>query len=228
MTDYTNSDRRFEELEKQVRILSAQSMSQAVKIEKQEQQIQQLLSTTNLAKNLESLTELLISNMKTSEKIASELSEKVNATEKLARELTLETNILERKVENQACSIYQLIGGLFDPSQYHIREQHLSFLGEGSDADCPTCNAPNYPNECGCRDNSKWKQWPTTRQGNECETRIDAMEQTLMNIGKILLSSRPDEPQKTEYTVDESSVSSQGSSVNIRRMRNTCDLCGNE
>jgi len=84
----------------------------------------------------------------------------------------------ERKIQGQNVVIYQLLGGLFDQkTQSGILNIHLSLIGEST---------RESTNECTTVDTSIWRQFPTTRQGDESERRIDIIEKTLMNIGRII------------------------------------------
>lgn len=170
----------------------------------------------------------------------------------------------ERKIEGQHHVIYQLLAGLFDQkTQAGILNMHLSLIGESTNE-----------NECTIVDTSTsiWRQYPTTRQGDESERRIDVIEKTLMNIGRIITEQEavasPEAQPETEEdlvkkikeenyfghfqnlerelqeknkvieelteqleamkeeTISESSRSS--TTISVRRMKNTFDLCGNE
>ena len=187
----------------------------------------------------------------------------------------------ERKIEDQNQVIYQLLGGLFDQrTQAGILDMHLSSLN----GECTNENV--Y-----IRDTSIWRHYPTTRQGDESERRIDVIlqqrdeserridviEKTLMNIGRII--SEEPEPElwyeeeaqteedllvqhmkkikeenyfghfqnlereleekkkvieelteKLEMMKEETAISESSTitTISVKRMRNTFDLCGNE
>jgi len=87
----------------------------------------------------------------------------------------------ERKIEGQNHVIYQLLAGLFDQkTQSGILNMHLSDIGESTNE-----------NQCTRVDTSIWRQYPTTRQGDQSERRIDVIEKTLMNIGRIIAEQEP-------------------------------------
>ena len=74
---------------------------------------------------------------------------------------------IEKKLEGVHIVVHQLVGGL-----YHQRDQgatldhNLNIL---------------YPNSkvSDGEDTHKWESWPTTRQGDDCELRIEALEKRL-------------------------------------------------
>jgi hypothetical protein len=78
---------------------------------------------------------------------------------------------LSEKLEGVQAVIYQLLGGLFhQEDQRHCARDYVSVLYTGE-------MRPRSRFED--RDDSKWEQWPTTRQGDECEKRIEALEKML-------------------------------------------------
>jgi hypothetical protein len=106
---------------------------------------------------------------------------------------------LEAKIEEQAATIQaltekldgvhivvqQLLGGLFcQKSQGQALTDHLSFLfperytGVRSRFEEP--------------DDSKWTSWPTTRQGDECERRIEALEKSLLETRQAVTEKEDD------------------------------------
>ena len=75
---------------------------------------------------------------------------------------------LERKLEGVHTVVYQLLGGLFNQrEQGMVLDNHLSYL---------------FPGEINTKEKntSKWDIWPTTRQGDENERRIERLEAVLM------------------------------------------------
>ena len=85
--------------------------------------------------------------------------------ENLVQEQAEEIKILERKLEGLNQVVYQLIGGLYNQSeQSSIIKKHLEILL------CDETHTPYYGDE------SKWGIYPTTRQGDECERRIEELE----------------------------------------------------
>ena len=87
--------------------------------------------------------------------------------ENLVQEQATKIEVLEKKLDNIQEVVYQLLGGLYCQSnQSDILRFRIAMLhGE-------------QPNNDIC-DNGKWGIWPTTRQGDECERRIEALENLL-------------------------------------------------
>jgi len=87
--------------------------------------------------------------------------------EKIIEEQSKKIEHLERKLDATNNVVYQLLGGLFNKSEQHnILQYHLDVL------DCfPTNNFIN--------DKSKWNICPTTRQGDDCEKRIESLEKLM-------------------------------------------------
>jgi len=92
--------------------------------------------------------------------------------ENLVEEQKNKIQELEEKIDNMDSVIRQFIGGLFcQKTQEGILELHCQVLdGEGS--------SPKPLPE----NTSKWTSWPTTRQGDECEKRIENLEHIVQNI----------------------------------------------
>ena len=81
---------------------------------------------------------------------------------------------LAEKLEGVQSVVYQLLGGLFcQKSQSQILKHHLTNL---------------FPEEyCGRTccfelDDNIWTAWPTTRQGDNCESRIEALEKQFKEL----------------------------------------------
>ena len=87
--------------------------------------------------------------------------------EKIVEDQSKKIEDLERKLDATNNVVYQLLGGLFNKSEQHnILQYHLDVL------DCfPTNNFIN--------DKSKWNICPTTRQGDDCEKRIESLEKLI-------------------------------------------------
>ena len=85
--------------------------------------------------------------------------------EKQLEEKSKKIEELEKQVDGLQDVVHQLVGGLFCPhTQRDILYKHIDVLN-GRDK-----NARKLPNE------SKWIHCPTTRQGDDCEKRIMALE----------------------------------------------------
>ncbi len=77
---------------------------------------------------------------------------------------------LENKLEGLHSVVYQLIGGLFNhETQAGIIEEHLGVMGFNNYASIN-------------KDTSKWNIYPTTRQGDENEMRINYLEQQVKSM----------------------------------------------
>jgi hypothetical protein len=80
---------------------------------------------------------------------------------------------LEEKLEAVHQVVYQLVGGLFNhATQARILDEHVNMM------------FPNARYHCDkeLEDTHKWTHWPTTRQGDECERRIEALEQQIQSM----------------------------------------------
>ncbi len=100
--------------------------------------------------------------------------------------------------------VYQLIGGLFcQENQYEMIDNHLSILN-GRRGKVVKCSI-----------------WPTTRQGDKNQERIEKIEKTLKTL--LEFDTNCFNYEQLESKSDCSSVSSNGS----ERIKNSYDLCGN-
>lgn len=82
---------------------------------------------------------------------------------------------LETKLENVQDVVYQLLGGLFShDSQSGRLNRHIDNLFGRNSSDNKYTNS------------SKWGQYPTTRQGDSNENRIDALEAQMAAAGELL------------------------------------------
>jgi hypothetical protein len=151
---------------------------------------------------------------------------------------------LEAKLDGIHQTVYQLIGGLFNQgNQREIIEEHTKCLFPETTQEYTEDALP---------EKNMWTIYPTTRQGDECERRLEAMEQTIRDM----LSYDCPEPQEHHYEEhydeaellhrcnvnyihnDNASLSTHSSmpdliestsddSVGVR-IRNSYELCGNE
>jgi uncharacterized coiled-coil protein SlyX len=84
---------------------------------------------------------------------------------------------MEEKLENVQTVVRQLLGGLFShDSQRGMLNAHLDHLCYGK-----LRGDRKYDD-----DTSKWCQYPTTRQGDSNETRIEALESQMAAAGELL------------------------------------------
>ena len=90
--------------------------------------------------------------------------------EKLIEEQAKKIEYLEDKLKSTNAAIYQLLWGLFcNKEQKGTLQTHISIL-QGKKPDF------NF------QDSSKWTTYPTTRQGDECERRLQTLEENLKNL----------------------------------------------
>lgn len=81
---------------------------------------------------------------------------------------------LESKLDGIHTVVYQLIGGLFNQgNQRDILGEHIKCLFQ---------DAKNEYTEDALPEKNKWTIYPTTRQGDECERRVEALEQTVRDM----------------------------------------------
>lgn len=151
---------------------------------------------------------------------------------------------LESKLDGIHAVVYQLIGGLFNQgNQREQLEQHINCLFPGTTHEYTGDALP---------EKNKWSIYPTTRQGDECEKRVEALEQTVRDM----LRYDYHEPQEHHYEDDyeeetellhrcninyihnvSPSLSTHSSMPDLieyssddsgHRIRNSYELCGNE
>jgi hypothetical protein len=157
---------------------------------------------------------------------------------------------LEAKLDGIHAVVYQLIGGLFNQgNQREELEQHIN------------CLFPDTKNEYTCDalpEKNKWTIYPTTRQGDECEKRVEALEQQIRDMLKLDFheplehyEDHYEEHYEDHYDEEEllhrcninyihndtSSLSTHSSMPDLieynsddsgERIRNSYELCGNE
>lgn len=161
------------------------------------------------------------------EEQANKIQEQEETIEKISHKLECVHNI-----------VYQLLGGLYNQkNQSGTLSANLNVLFNGS-----LSKDKKYENT------GKWENWPTTRQGDENERRIESLEKTVRNMlsfdcpNALFTSQEDDEFQDSLLQMrkyqdrDDNSISSHSSmpdleevSVNSgERIRNSFELCGNE
>jgi hypothetical protein len=97
-----------------------------------------------------------------------QIVENCRLLEKKVEEQDAKIKKLEEKLDGVHSVVYQLLGGLFNQcEQNNILEKHLSNLFNET---LPQCSM----------ETSKWGIWPTTRQGDNNERRIERLETALM------------------------------------------------
>jgi hypothetical protein len=101
----------------------------------------------------------------------SQIVENCRYLEKLLEDQQETIKNLEDRLERTQQTVYQLIGGLYNKSnQIKSIDEHISIL------------YPEYYPEITSEDTSKWEMWPTTRQGDYCERRIENLEEKINTI----------------------------------------------
>jgi hypothetical protein len=79
---------------------------------------------------------------------------------------------LEKKTENMSCVIYQLLGGLFHQEK---QEKVLGILVD-------ILHGENEEYWSNANENDTESIWPTTRQGDDHEKRIEMIERMLVDL----------------------------------------------
>ena len=127
----------------------------------------------------------VVENGRHLENLIEEQAEKLKAQEETIKNLS-------EKLENVHQVVYQLIGGLFNQkNQSGTLSAHFNVLFKGSLED-----DENYD------DTGNWKNWPTTRQGDENERRIESLEQTVRDMLTFDLPEAVFTPQEDDEEQD--------------------------
>jgi len=174
----------------------------------------------------------IVENGRYLENLLENQSKKIEEQDKTIKEL-------ENKFKGIEAVVLQLICGLFNQeTQQYTTQVHLDTL------DGYETHRGDYLNG----NISKWKSYPTTRQGDENETRIAYLEDQVKGMlnfdypEAVFTPQEDDEEQdellqKRKYEeIDDCSVSTHSSmpeleeaSVDLeQRIRNSFELCGNE
>ena len=83
------------------------------------------------------------------------------------------------KLENIETVVYQLLGGLFNHrTQGNVLNQNLNLLEDNNEV----CWSPTHDDS-----KSKWAQYPTTRQGDDSEIRIQKLENELKQVKRFVV-----------------------------------------
>lgn len=136
---------------------------------------------------------------------------------------------LENKLDALRNVVRQLIGGMFNQvTQNGIIQEHLYNLFSED-----TNQAPNFT----YNSQNKWLSWPTTRQGDENERRIEALEKVISDMYRNDTSTHSSMPEliSPDYVnvidpeiYDVSSTSSNDSYSNLeQKLTNSYYLYGN-
>jgi hypothetical protein len=98
---------------------------------------------------------------------------------------------LETKLDGVHALVYQLIGGLFNQgNQRDILEEHFKCLFPET--------IPEYTEDA-LPEKNKWTIYPTTRQGDECERRVEALEQQIRDMLKFDFHDEPSHHYEEDY-----------------------------
>ena len=167
------------------------------------------------------------------------LEERMDAVEK---QLASATNAsLEKKVKNIDLCIRQIIGGIYcQKTQNGIITNHMDVLnGKEFIYDMNGIAITNYPEPT-----HKHGSYPTTRQGDKLEERVEKLEQMLMpKSAKMTVIEEPDINTKIDVSslasgdkFSEREYKNSGLNIdeylkkftNLVRAKNSSTLCGNE
>jgi hypothetical protein len=104
---------------------------------------------------------------------------------------------LEAKLEGVHALVYQLIGGLFNQgNQRDILNEHTKCLFPETTQEYTVDALP---------EKNKWTIYPTTRQGDDCERRVEALEQTVRDMLKFDFHEPEEDYEEEHY--DEAELS---------------------
>ena len=118
--------------------------------------MQTMMNTSQIVENGRHLENLIAEQAKTIEDQAYKIEE------------------LSEKLDSVHQVVYQLLGGLFNhETQGQTLQDHIDVLNSEDVRRRGRFEDP---------DDSKWESWPTTRQGDESERRIEALEQTVREM----------------------------------------------
>ena len=110
------------------------------------------------------------------------LSQVVENARLLEERVTKQEEIIEyqaTKIEKIENVVYQLLGGLFNQStQSEVLNQNLNNLLDDNEV----CWSPTNGDS-----KSKWAIWPTTRQGDDSEVRIQKLENELKQVKRFVV-----------------------------------------
>jgi hypothetical protein len=110
------------------------------------------------------------------------LSQVVENARLLEERVAKQEEIIEyqaTKIEKIENVVYQLLGGLFNQStQSEVLNQNLNRLLDDNEVCWSPTNGPSK---------SKWDIWPTTRQGDDSEIRIQKLENELKQVKRFVV-----------------------------------------
>jgi uncharacterized coiled-coil protein SlyX len=166
----------------------------------------------------------IVENCRFLEEKIEEQQEKISKQDEKIKEQQERISKQDVKIELIKGEVLQLLGGLYNHNtQGGTLDYHVNKL-----FDCELSDEENT---------SKWNYWPTTRQGDANEKRIEELQTQLRQLtsnfnglieyqGKGLMTTRKLENSDSKIT--SSSMPSLVSNSSSERIRNSYDLCGNE
>ena len=114
------------------------------------------------------LLAMVIKNRENQSSINKCVDKKISEYEEIIKELKNKNQHLETDVYNLQEVVHQLIGGLFNPNtQEHTMKQHLNIL---------------FPEEYSNLSEKNENSFPTTRQGDENQERIQQLEEKVNSL----------------------------------------------
>jgi hypothetical protein len=123
-------------------------------------------------------TAQIVSNCRYLEKKVEQQAAKLEEQATRLEEQAADIRSLTEKLNGIHSVLYQLLGGLFcQKSQSQTMNDHLEFLFPDSSNRSRRFEESN---------DSKWDIWPTTRQGDDCERRIEALEKALLETQQVV------------------------------------------
>ena len=153
-------------------IKQALETEECYKLQVSEKSFWMLLKAANPIKETKMNIHQIVDNCRYLEGIVEAQQKQIEAQQKQIEELTRITSRVEGEV-------YQLFGGLFNQTtQRGTLNFHLAMLGVETNEDF---RVPNT---------SKWDIWPTTRQGDENERRIEELEKKLATVTSASLEKK--------------------------------------
>ena len=162
------------------------------------------------------------------------LSQVVENARLLEERVSKQEEIIEyqaTKIEKIESVVYQLLGGLFNhTTQDHFLEKHLTALLDNNEV----CWSPTN-----CKTKSKWSHYPTTRQGDDSEIRIQELEKELKQVKRFVVfhdeykyRDEDEDEEDEEEDEDEDDTNSTHSSMpgleQIHSIEDDNDITSNE
>ena len=149
-------------------VQSALETGECYKLQVSEKSFWMLLKATTPVKETKMNIHQIVDNCRYLEGVVEAQQKQIEAQQKQIEAQQKHIDNLSSQVGRIEGEVYQLFGGLFNQTtQKGTLNFHLEMLGIDTDG---RYKEPNT---------SKWDIWPTTRQGDELEERMDALEKQL-------------------------------------------------